>query len=140
MVRVAVVDGVVTFTIVGLHKVWALRSRIRIPAADIVDVTPGEPLVREEWPGWRLPGTSLPGVITAGSYFKNGQWSFWDVVQPSRAIAVTLRNHRFARLVVEVAEPVVVIGLLQRAATIAGAPANKALQLTKPAQAMGLRS
>ena len=133
-------DSTVTFTVVGLHKVWALRSRIRIPAADIVDVGPGEPIVRQEWPGWRLPGTSLPGVITAGSYFKDGKWSFWDVVRPSRAIAVTLRNHRFSRLIVEVADPVAVIALLQQAPTALGAPANNALQLTKPAQAMELRS
>ena len=140
MVRVDAADGAVTFTVVGLHKVWALRSRIRISATDILDVGPGEPLVREEGPGWRVLGTSLPGVITAGIYFKDGRWSFWDVVRPSNTIAVTIKGHRFSRLIVEVDDPIAAIARLQHAAAELRAPSNNALQLTKLAQAMELRS
>ena len=139
MVRIDAADGVVTFTVVGLHKLWALRSRIRVAATDIVDVGPGEPVVRQEWPGWRLPGTSVPGLITAGSYVKQGAWSFWDVVRPSKVIAVTLRNHRFSRLVIEVADPIGDIARLQHFATTPGAPANNGLPMMKPAQATELR-
>ena len=63
-----------------------------------------------------MPGTSVPGLITAGSYLKEGQWSFWDVVRPPKTISVTLRNHRFSRLIVEVADPVAAIARLQHAA------------------------
>jgi hypothetical protein len=140
MVRIDVSGGVVTFTVLGLHKLWSLRSRISIPAADIVDIAPGEPAVRGEWPGWRLPGTSVPGVITAGSYLKSGAWSFWDVVRPAKAIAVTTKNQRFRRVIVEVADPTEEILRLQRAVAAAAPPSNNKLQLTKPAQAMELRS
>ena len=57
------------------------------------------------WAGWRLPGTEFPGVITAGSFRKDGAWTFWDVVQPANALVVSLRDHRYSQLVVEVARP-----------------------------------
>ena len=81
---------------------------------DIVTVEPGETAARE-WAGWRLPGTWFPGLITAGSYLKKGQWSFWDVVNPARTIAVTTRGHRFSRLIVEVADPAAEISRLEAA-------------------------
>lgn len=115
MVDISIVDGVVTFRVLGLHKLWAVRSKVRVPIEKIVEVEPGEPIVAEGWAGWRLPGTWFPGLITAGSYLKSGQWSFWDVVTPARTIAVTLREHRFSRLVVEVADPAAEIARLRQA-------------------------
>ena len=131
MVHISVADGVVTFDVLGLHKLWALRSRIRVPAHEIVDVGPGAPVVRDEWPGWRLPGTSLPGIITAGSYLKRGEWSFWDVIRPARTIAVTTRNHRYRCLIVEVADPVGEIARLQSAASRPAAQSGTP-ELSKP--------
>ena len=114
MVDVSVAGGIVTFRVRGLHKLWALRSKIRVPARDIVKVERGETMTRE-WAGWRLPGTWFPGVITAGSYLKKGQWSFWDVVSPERTIVVTTKGHRFSRLIVEVADPVAEMSRLETA-------------------------
>src|SRR5688572_27292230 len=139
MVRIRVADGIVTFDVIGLHKLWTLRSRIRIPAHDIVGVGPGAPVAREEWPGWRLPGTSVPGLITAGSYLKGGEWSFWDVVRPARAIAVTTQNQRYRRLIVEVADPVAEIARLQGAASAAApsSPASQRSSMGLPAMELG---
>ena len=115
MVEISVADGIVTFRVLGLHKLWALRSRVRVPAHDIVKVEPGETAAREAWAGWRLPGTWFFGLITAGTYLKKGQWSFWDVVRPAKTIAVTIKNHRFTRLIVEVADPGTDISRLEKA-------------------------
>jgi len=105
MVDIGIANGVVTFRVLGLHKLWALRSKVRVPIRDIVQVEPGETAAREAGVGWRLPGMCLPGLITAGSYVKSGQWSFWDVVRPAKTIAVTLNDHRFTHVIVEVADP-----------------------------------
>lgn len=115
MVDISIAGGVVTFRVLGLHKLWALRSKVRVPIRDIVKVEPGATVAREGWAGWRLPGTSFPGLITAGSYLKRGQWSFWDVVRPGKAIAVTLKEHRFTRMIVEVADPTAEVQRLEQA-------------------------
>ena len=104
MVDIAIVGDEVTFNVAGLHKLWALKSRVQVALRDIVQVE-GAEAVPTGFAGWRLPGTEFPGVIRAGSFRKSGAWTFWDVVEPARALVVTLKNHPYTRLVVEVARP-----------------------------------
>jgi len=103
MVDIDIEDGVATFRITGLHKLWALKSSIVVPVQDIVAVDGAEAVPR--WAGWRIAGTWLPGVITAGTFRKEGAWTFWDVAQSQAAIVLTLRGHRYSRLIIEVARP-----------------------------------
>ena len=103
MVSIDIEDGLATFRIAGLHKLWALKSRIVVPVQDIVSVDGAEAAPR--WAGWRIAGTWVPGVITAGTFRQHGMWTFWDVAQSHAAIVVTLRGHRYSRLIVEVARP-----------------------------------
>ena len=103
MVSIHIEDGVATFRIAGLHKLWALKSRIVVPVQDIVAVDGSEAAPR--WAGWRIAGTSMPGLITAGTFRRDAQWTFWDVAQPDAAIVVTLHGHWYSRLIVEVARP-----------------------------------
>ena len=104
MVNIDIVGDTVTFRVAGLHKLWALKSRVVVGARHIVAVE-GAEAVPSGWAGWRLPGTWMPGVITAGSFWKRGGWTFWDVVHPANAIVVTLAGHWYSRLVVEVGNP-----------------------------------
>ena len=113
MVSINIEDGLATFRIAGLHKLWALKSRIVVPVQDIVSVDGAEAAPR--WAGWRIAGTWMPGVITAGTFRKDAQWTFWDVTQWDAAIVVTLRGHWYSRLIVEVERPDDARHLLTRA-------------------------
>jgi hypothetical protein len=55
--------------------------------------------------GIRVAGIQLPGVMTAGIFRRDGELSWWDVRRGSGAIVLTLRDERFARVVVEVDDP-----------------------------------
>ncbi len=44
-------------------------------------------------------------MITAGSFYSHGELVFWDVHDPDKAIGIELRDERYARLVIEVADP-----------------------------------
>jgi hypothetical protein len=110
VVDIDVDGGVVTFRVTGLHKLWALKSRIVVPVQDIVAVEGPDAIPRSA--GWRVAGTAMPGVITAGTYRRDGAWTFWDVVQAHQAIVVTVRGRWYSRLVVEVANPDRARGLL----------------------------
>lgn len=105
MVQVEVTETSLIIHVLGWSKIWALRRRLEIPLAHVVDVQIAGEAALDRWKGWRIGGTHLPGVITAGNYYKNGEWSFWDVRNPKRAIVIHLVNERYARLIVEVEQP-----------------------------------
>ena len=82
MVDIHIEDGLATFRIAGLHKLWALKSRIVVPVEDIVAVEGFEAVPR--WAGWRIAGTWMPDFLTAGSFRQDGRWTFWDVENRTR--------------------------------------------------------
>jgi hypothetical protein len=99
------------FEIKGIHKFWALRNKIVVPKQNIENASKKE----EEsnfWIGWRLPGTRIPGLITAGTFVKNGERHFWDVCKSKNAIVVNLKNSSFKKLIIEVENPSESIELL----------------------------
>ncbi len=93
-------DGYV-FRVLGWHKIWAMKDKVVVPFDNIklVHTNVNDLPV---WKGWRLPGTHLPYVITAGSYYRSGTWTFWDVSKRQNAIIVELKEGKYTRLVVEV--------------------------------------
>jgi len=53
----------------------------------------------------RLPGSFIPGVLTAGTFYQHGEFTFWDVHDPDKTIVITLHDETYGRLVVEVQNP-----------------------------------
>jgi hypothetical protein len=108
----------VTISPTGWSRIWTLRSQIRFPLSSIRSVhrAPAD-AGRGLWHGWRLPGTHLPGVLVAGSYYRGGRWEFWDVrVSKGRAIELELEDAPYSRVVVDVADPAVEVERLRAAA------------------------
>ncbi len=60
----------------------------------------------------RLPGTHIPGVITAGTFHTDGGRVFWDVHDTARPVVIHLRDDQYTELVVEVDDPVAMIALV----------------------------
>ena len=89
----------------GADRIWALRSRLEIPLEHVLGVAPAVEEARKWFHGMRLGGTHLPGVISAGRFYSHGEFVFWDVHDPSKAIGIDLRDERYQRLILEVAEP-----------------------------------
>ncbi|GAA5016455.1 hypothetical protein [Kitasatospora paranensis] len=120
MARLSVADGTLIVEVEGLDKLWALRSRLEIPLANVRGAT-ADPGIVHESKGLRLGGTSLPGVITAGTFRSAGEWVFWDVHNPAGAIVIQLADERYSRLVIEVADPRAAVALVEEAMRAAGA-------------------
>ena len=103
MTRVSVSNGKLIIDVRGLHKVWALKSRLEIPVDHISAVRRA---AEERVRGIRLPGTHIPGLITAGTYYEGGgKRVFWDVHDHEKAIAIELHDERFSTIIIEVADP-----------------------------------
>jgi hypothetical protein len=92
----------------GLDRILAFRSQLAIPLAHVVGATIDPSVVREWgnwWKGVRVLGTHVPGIMTLGNFFEHGHWVFWDVHDPAKAITIDLTHERYAKLVIEVADP-----------------------------------
>ncbi|GAA1654552.1 hypothetical protein [Actinoplanes couchii] len=104
----------------GLDKLWALKSRLEIPLVNVSGAT-ADPGIDREPKGLRAPGAHIPGVITAGTFHRDGEKVFWDVKNPQNAVVIALRDETYARLVVEVADPRATVALIEGAITRPGA-------------------
>ena len=115
MVSVEVDGDRAVFEVEGLHKMWALRSRLEIPLPHIVAVETDPERAGAWWHGLKLMGTDLPGVFAAGTFYQQGELVFWDVRDPSRAVIVSLDDERYKKLIIEVADPDAVVARLRTA-------------------------
>ena len=111
----SVAEGKLTLHVRGADKLWAFKSSLEIPLVHIAGVRADPQAARGWYHGIRLPGTNVPGVITAGTFYQDGKRVFWDVHDPEKTIVIDLPDERFNQLVVEVADPDATIQLIQTA-------------------------
>ena len=84
-------DDALTIALEGWERVWALRRRMIIPRAKIVHAEwHREPF--ELHASLRLAGTSLPGVIAAGTFYGQGMKQFLYLRRPHGLRRVTSAN------------------------------------------------
>ena len=113
MVDLSVADGKLALHIRGTDKLWAFKSSIEIPLVHIAGVRADPEAARGWYHGIRMPGTNVPGVITAGTFYQDGKRVFWDVHNAENAVVIDLRDERYNELIVEVADPHAAVALLQ---------------------------
>lgn len=105
MVDVTVTGDRITFEVEGWDKFWALRSRLEIPLDHIRGARVDEEAARGWWHGVKLFGADLPGVITAGTFYRKGRIVFYDTHKPERTIVVDLDHDHYDRLILQVRDP-----------------------------------
>lgn len=118
MVDLHLSDTHAEFVLLGAHRFWALRGRVRVRLDHIREVRADPEALRQGWAGglWiRVPGTYVPGLIKAGTYRRPDRTEFWDVGRSGRAIVVELEGADFDRLVVDVADPAGAVERLREA-------------------------
>lgn len=89
----------------GADQLWALKSSLEIPLEHVAGIRADPGIARGWWHGLKMPGTSIPGVITAGTFYQDGKRIFWDVHHPENTVVIDLRDERYNELIVEVADP-----------------------------------
>ena len=62
-----------------------------------------------------MPGTNIPGVLTAGTFYQDGKRVFWDVHNPENTVVVLLKGEQYNELIVEVADPQAAVELVKAA-------------------------
>ena len=115
MVDLSIAEGKLMLHVRGADKLWALKSSLEIPLVHIAGVRADQEAARGWYHGIRMPGTNVPGVITAGTFYQDGKRVFWDVRYPEKTIVIDLHDERYNELVVEVDDPEAAVKLIQNA-------------------------
>jgi hypothetical protein len=92
-----------------------LKSSLEIPLAHIAEIRADPTIAHGWWQGLRMPGTNIPGVLTAGTFYHDGKRVFWDVHNPENTVVIELKDERYNELIVEVADPKTAVNLVQAA-------------------------
>ena len=115
MVDLSIAEGKLTLHVRGADKLWAFKSSLEIPLVHIARVRADPQAARGWYHGGRLPGTNVPGFITAGTFYQDGERVFWDVHDPEKTIVIDLHDERYNELVVEVDDPEAAMKFIQNA-------------------------
>jgi hypothetical protein len=113
MVKSEIKDDVLHLTVEGMDKVWALKSELSIPLSHITGIRIDTEVVHAWWHGFKLPGSNIPGVLTAGTFYQDGRRVFWDIHHPEEAIIISLDHESYGELVIEVENPDAFVAELQ---------------------------
>jgi len=123
MVQVSIHNDRVRFEVEGWDKLWALKSQLEIPVAHVRAARADPEPARGWYHGLRLPGTQIPGILTAGTFYQSDGFVFYDVHDPERTVVIDLDHEHYQRLVIEVENPTEVVKILR--SVIATAPPNE---------------
>jgi hypothetical protein len=115
MVAIELTEGSLIVHVEGTDKIWALKSRLEIPLEHVAGARPAGAEERGVYSGVRSPGTNIPGVVKAGSFHQQDQWTFWDVHDLGKAIVIRTNDEKYSRLVVEVADPAASVAAIEAA-------------------------
>ena len=102
MTRIDVADGRLVIEVLGWDKLWSFKNRLDFPLEHVTCIRPWNKESDGGFLGIRAPGTCLPGVITAGTYYSKGERRFYDVHDFSKALVIEFTDEKYARVVIEV--------------------------------------
>jgi hypothetical protein len=84
------------------EQFWAvmLERQLHIPLTNIDRVSTTEP--QTTWMQVRAPGTFVPGVIKAGTYYSQGSKEFWYVTSDKNYLTLELQNESYRQIVLTI--------------------------------------
>jgi hypothetical protein len=102
-----------------------VKARLDVPLEHVAGVDASVPEAHQIWKGWTVTALSLPRSVTVGRLIhvfgdRRGEWTFWEVTDPDKAIAIHLRDEHYARLVIGVDDPAGAAAEIARAVSSAG--------------------
>ena len=115
MVDLSISGGNLGLHVRGADQLWALKSSLEIPLAHIAEIRADSTVAHGWWHGLRMPGTNIPGVLMAGTFYHDGRRVFWDVHNPDNTVVIELKDERYNELIVEVADPQAAVELVKAA-------------------------
>ena len=95
----------ITLQLDGMERMWAFKASFRIPYDCVEDVQAANDSGLSAIPGIRLPGTHIPGVIVAGTYFNMKEKLFLYVVKSRPVLKISLKGHSYDKVILSIDSP-----------------------------------
>jgi hypothetical protein len=97
--RLSIVEQKIQIELEWYEQLWAFNwyNTFEIPLIHIENVTTDEP--PSTWQEIRAPGTFLPGVIKAGTYYTPRGKEFWYVTKDRDYLVLELRDESFKKII-----------------------------------------
>ena len=92
-----------TLTLEGTERLWSFKfGPISVPRQHVIGAEATLPPTT--WKELRAPGTFLPGVIKAGTYYTDRGKEFWYAVRSRRdsPLTIELQEESYRRLVITI--------------------------------------
>lgn len=83
-----------------VEKILSIHGSFKIKTSDITSIHHNMP--KQTWKEIRLPGTFLPGVIKAGTYYSGRGKEYWYFTINKTPLCIELSNNSYKRLVLGV--------------------------------------
>ena len=115
MATISVDDDHLVVSITGIDRILALKSELRIPLSHIRSVSARPEVARSWFHGLRIVGTSLPGVVRAGTFYTGDGKAFFDIHDPDRTIELDLDHESYKQAIVQVDDPDAAVARIQAA-------------------------
>lgn len=101
MPRIELTDKELVVRLTPWESIWALRTSFGVPLAQIRGATEDNGF-RGSALGLRIPGTHVPGLITAGTFIKSGDRQFVYTTRSAQTVVIELAGNKWTRLVIGV--------------------------------------
>src|SRR5215212_6989980 len=116
MAEVELTEDALIIHVRGLDRIFALKSRLEISLSHVVGAEVDAGVAQPPaWKSLRLTATQIPWVVTAGTFYQEGERVFWDVHDPEKVVVIRLKDERFARLVIGVHDPPATVRAIREA-------------------------
>ncbi len=95
MAEIELTSNTLILKITGWDRILALKSQVEVPLNHVVSVEIDSDKANQVFSGLKLPGTHVPGLVTTGSFWKQGEWTFFDVHDIKKAITIHLSDEHY---------------------------------------------
>lgn len=86
----------------SLEKIISFHGSFKIPISQIREISTD--LLPPTWKEIRAPGTAIPGLTKAGTYYTYRGREFWMLKKNDNPIRIELNNNKLKRLILGVSE------------------------------------
>ena len=86
----------------SLEKIISFHGSFKIPISQIREISTD--LLPPTWKEIRAPGTAIPGLTKAGTYYTYRGREFWMLKKNDNPIRIELNNNKLKRLILGVNE------------------------------------
>ena len=112
--KVNIENDNLVFTLTGVDKVLALKSKLTVPLKHIKSVS----IDKADWNYFKMlkvAGTRIPELVVDGRFLSKEGLLFYEMHDPDKCITVELENEKYKKVVFEVSDKEATAKMIQEA-------------------------